>query len=202
MTACAAVGAGLAALSHGTCSLVLGEEPGRAVEHKPSREIPEALPLQRNAERRPRQATKESVEADARGAHDELTRMAKEMAAQEGGADDGAMGQSADPGDEPPNDELPNDDKWSNKESLHRHFRDHGKDFNARSQEEYRRMAVEFLKKSTADKFQIKVDSHGVMRVYDPKTNTFGAYNSDGSVRTFFKPRSPTYFSRQPGVLR
>jgi hypothetical protein len=105
VTACAAVGAGLAALSHGTCNLALGEEPRRAAEAKPSREITEALPPQRSADRRPRLATKESVEVDARGAHDELSRMAKEMAAREGGADDGAMGQSADPGEESPNDD-------------------------------------------------------------------------------------------------
>ena len=103
VTACAAVGAGLAALSHGTCNLVLSDEPGRAVEPKPSRETPEALPPQRSADRRPGQATKESVVADARGAHDELSRMAKEMAAQEGGTDAGVTGQPADPGEEPSN---------------------------------------------------------------------------------------------------
>lgn len=37
-------------------------------------------------------------------------------------------------------------------------------------------------------------------RVYDPKTNTFGAYNPDGATRTFFKPSAEAdYFNRQPG---
>ena len=32
-----------------------------------------------------------------------------------------------------------------------------------------------------------KVDDNGVTRVYDPRTNTFGAYNADGTTRTFYK---------------
>jgi hypothetical protein len=113
MTACAAVGAGLAALSHGTCNLVLSDEPGRAVEPKPSRETPEALPPQRSADRRPGQATKESVVADARGAHDELTRMAQEAEFGAGSDRDEAMGQPADPGEDPEQrDDNPSEEAW------------------------------------------------------------------------------------------
>ena len=36
---------------------------------------------------------------------------------------------------------------------------------------------------------------------YDPSTNTFGAYNSDGTSKTFFKPKSKNYFNNQPGDL-
>lgn len=46
-----------------------------------------------------------------------------------------------------------------------------------------------------------KVDSNGVTRIYEPISNTFGAYSSDGIIRTFFKPTSSTYFERQPGDL-
>lgn len=47
----------------------------------------------------------------------------------------------------------------------------------------------------------IKIDSEGVIRAYDPETNTFGAYNPDGTTRTFFKPSSGTaYWAKQPGT--
>jgi hypothetical protein len=38
-----------------------------------------------------------------------------------------------------------------------------------------------------------------VIRIYDPATNTFGAFNPSGATRTFFKPTSPSYWERQPG---
>lgn len=56
-----------------------------------------------------------------------------------------------------------------------------------------------FFRRSQADRLPTKVDADGVMRVYDPRSNTFGAFNPDGTTRTFFKPTSPTYFDRQPG---
>ncbi|NOW06123.1 hypothetical protein [Clostridium beijerinckii] len=36
-------------------------------------------------------------------------------------------------------------------------------------------------------KYQVKVGEEGVIRVYYPGTNTFGAYNSDGTTKTYFK---------------
>lgn len=46
----------------------------------------------------------------------------------------------------------------------------------------------------------MKTDMDGIIRVYDPETNTFGSYNSDGTTRTFFKPRGgQKYFDNQPG---
>jgi len=53
-----------------------------------------------------------------------------------------------------------------------------------------------------------KIDGKGVIRVYDPETNTFGAFNPDGTTRTFFKPsplhhKYPTnldYWHAQPGT--
>ena len=47
---------------------------------------------------------------------------------------------------------------------------------------------------------ETKVDPRdGTIRVWDSATNTFGAYNPDGTTKTFFKPTSPTYWSRQVG---
>jgi pyocin large subunit-like protein len=57
-------------------------------------------------------------------------------------------------------------------------------------------MASEFLQRPGT---LAKIDADGVIRVYDPATNTFGSYNANGTTRTFFKPTSPTYWDRQPG---
>jgi len=88
---------------------------------------------------------------------------------------------------------------WAQSNTLARHFRDHGADFGARNAQDYAKKASDFFKQSQVDKLPTKIDSSGTIRVYDPKTNTFGSYNPDGTTKTFFKPDSPTYFHRQPG---
>lgn len=97
--------------------------------------------------------------------------------------------------------DLSRPSNWGNAKTLERHFRDHGADFGSRSAQEYAQQASEFFQRSIRDQLPIKIDSEGVIRVYDPGTNTFGAYNPDGTTRTFFKPTSPTYFQRQPGSV-
>jgi hypothetical protein len=77
---------------------------------------------------------------------------------------------------------------WAKPGTLARHFKDHGADFGAKTAEEYAKKASDFLKRAQADKLPTKIDSSGTIRVYDPKTNTFGSYNPDGTTRTFFKP--------------
>lgn len=89
---------------------------------------------------------------------------------------------------------------FADRPKLERHYRDHGADFGARSAEDYARQADDFLRRANRDKLPTKVDTDGVVRIYDPQTNTFGAYNADGTARTLFKPTSPTYFDRQPGT--
>jgi len=91
---------------------------------------------------------------------------------------------------------LGTSESWGNPNSLARHFRDHGADFAASSADDYARMASEFLQRPGT---LAKIDADGVIRVYDPATNTFGSYNANGTTRTFFKPTSPTYWDRQPG---
>ena len=39
----------------------------------------------------------------------------------------------------------------------------------------------------------------GVLRVFDSRSGTFGAYNPDGTTKTFFKTGNAAYFQRQPG---
>jgi pyocin large subunit-like protein len=59
-------------------------------------------------------------------------------------------------------------------------------------------MANDFFK--NRNKYEVKVDTDGTIRVYDPKTNTFGSYNADGTSKTFYKPtRGRAYWDDQPG---
>ena len=60
-------------------------------------------------------------------------------------------------------------------------------------------MAWEFLERARKEGLPAKVDSEKVLRVYDPKTRAFAAYNRDGTAKTFFKARNRRYFERQPG---
>lgn len=88
---------------------------------------------------------------------------------------------------------------WGNLETLDSHFERHGKDFNAPNASAYAQMANDFY--NNRYNYQIKIDSDGIIRVYDAYSNTFGAYNPDGTSRTFFKPKSKNYFNNQPGEL-
>ena len=93
---------------------------------------------------------------------------------------------------------LGTQESWENSGTLARHFRDHGADFAANSADDYARQASEFLQQPGT---LTKIDSGGVIRVYDPATNTFGAYNANGTTRTFFTPKGGLdYWNRQPGV--
>ena len=88
---------------------------------------------------------------------------------------------------------------WGNPESLPDHFARHGGDFHARDADDYARLSWEFLQRAKAEGLPAKVDETGVLRVFDPQSGTFAAYNRDGTTKTFFKPGSRDYFERQPG---
>ena len=93
---------------------------------------------------------------------------------------------------------------WGRPDTLRRHFDDHGSDFGSRSSDEYAQQAANFLVDSQRRGLPTKIDSKGIIRVYDPETNTFGAFNPDGTTRTFYKPkRGIDYWNdprRCPGV--
>src|SRR5215472_7838690 len=98
-------------------------------------------------------------------------------------------------------------ESWGDPATLADHFARHGADFGATTADEYAAQASAFLQRSQAEGLPTKVDSRGVIRVYDPNTNTFGAYNPNGTTRTFYKPDPsihgyPTnwdYWLAQPG---
>ena len=80
-------------------------------------------------------------------------------------------------------------ESWGRPETLADHFNRHGADFGATSAEHYAQQASRFLQESQAAGLPTKIDSKGIIRVYDPKTNTFGSYNPNGTTATFFKPQ-------------
>lgn len=88
---------------------------------------------------------------------------------------------------------------WGNPASLPDHFARHGRDFGARNADEYALLAYQFLHRATVEPYRAKIDNQRVLRIYDPRTGSFGAYNSDGTTKTFFKPGRAGYFDRQPG---
>jgi len=73
-------------------------------------------------------------------------------------------------------------------------------DVNAGAPEDYARRASVHLQRGVCDGWPIKIDQDGVIRVHDPVRHIFGAYNPDGTARTFFKPTSATYWERQRGT--
>ena len=88
---------------------------------------------------------------------------------------------------------------WGSFRTLADHFDRHGPDFNARSAEDYAAQAWLFLVRAKSEGLPAKRDPDGVMRVYDPRSGAFAAYNRDGTTKTYFKPGRPDYFEDQPG---
>lgn len=89
---------------------------------------------------------------------------------------------------------------WGSMRTLQDHYDRHGRDFSATSPDDYARQAWLFLQRAASEGLPAKLDdTDGTIRVWDPKTRAFAAYNRDGTTKTFFRPESPTYFQRQPG---
>jgi pyocin large subunit-like protein len=100
---------------------------------------------------------------------------------------------------------LPTGASWGDPTKLVGHFLKHGAQVGARSVDEYAAMASNFLQVSQSEGYPTKMGYHPVygfrIYVYDPATNTFGAYHADGTTATFFKPSNPTtYYNKQPGT--
>jgi hypothetical protein len=96
---------------------------------------------------------------------------------------------------------------WGDQSTLAAHFLRHGADFGATSAEDYASQASQFLQRAFQEGLPTKIGSGGVIRVYDPASNTFGAYNANGTTGTFYKPdpavhgypSNEDYWQSQPG---
>jgi len=91
-------------------------------------------------------------------------------------------------------------DFWGRPSTLEDHFVRHGRDFQARDAADYACQAHLFLERAKTTGLPAKRDADGSLRVFDPRTGAFGAYNADGTTKTYFKPGSRDYFQRQPGT--
>lgn len=89
---------------------------------------------------------------------------------------------------------------WGHLDSLQDHFERHGRDFASQSPDDYAAKAWLFLQRARAENLPMKLDdTDGTLRVFDPGTRAFAAYNGAGRTKTFFKPDNATYWQRQPG---
>jgi RHS repeat-associated protein len=103
---------------------------------------------------------------------------------------------------------LPAEETWGNPATLGRHLSDHGADFGVIDASQYSDLASQFLQDSQLRDLPTKIDAGGIIRVYDPQTNIFGAYNPNGTTRTFYKlnpqihglPSNIEYWNAQPGT--
>jgi pyocin large subunit-like protein len=41
--------------------------------------------------------------------------------------------------------------------------------------------------------------SDGTLRIWEPRSRAFAAYNRNGTTKTFFRPNNESYWGRQPG---
>src|SRR5579872_6502788 len=69
---------------------------------------------------------------------------------------------------------------WGRPETLDDHFARHGRDFHARDAEDYAVQAHAFLERAKASGLPAKRTADGTLRVYDPDSGTFAAYNANG----------------------
>lgn len=89
---------------------------------------------------------------------------------------------------------------WGRMDTLQDHFVRHGTDFQSKSAEDYAAGAWHFLQRAKAGELPMKWDdADGTLRVFDPKTRDFAAYNQGGRTKTYFRPGNPAYWQRQPG---
>jgi pyocin large subunit-like protein len=81
---------------------------------------------------------------------------------------------------------------------LQDHYDRHGADFSATSPDDYAAQAWRFRERVVAEKLPMKWDGDTV-RMFDPKSGAFAAFNRDGTTKTYFKPGGQSYWQRQPG---
>lgn len=89
---------------------------------------------------------------------------------------------------------------WGNISSLQDHYDRHGADFYAKSPDDYAEKAWRFREQAVEQKFPMKLDADGTVRIFNPKTLAFASFNKDGTTKTYFRPNSPSYWQRQPGT--
>ena len=81
---------------------------------------------------------------------------------------------------------------------LDEHYQKHGSEFGKISKAEYLRLAQELRDAPVGGSILEEKQPNGVISRFDKKRGYFGAYNRDGTIRTFFIPvDGERYFHRQ-----
>ena len=84
------------------------------------------------------------------------------------------------------------------REQMRLHFRKHGREFGAKSAGDYLRLAQSLRDRPRGGGVIEFVRNDAVTCKFDRATGAFVAYNSDGTLRTFFRPTDgEAYFDRQ-----
>lgn len=78
---------------------------------------------------------------------------------------------------------------WTKRKRLKYHYDKHGKDFNSSSSSDYASQAEKFKQSAAKKNVPSFKDKNGLTKIYDPKTNTYGSYDTNGKTKTFFKPK-------------
>ena len=78
------------------------------------------------------------------------------------------------------------------------HLGDHGRDFGARTVEEYVASAAEFLRRAQREGLPARVSKNGRVRVFDPIARAFASFDVDGTIVTYYKP-GRGYWERNEG---
>ena len=78
------------------------------------------------------------------------------------------------------------------------HYQKHGREFGNISQQEYLRLAQELRDAPPGGPILEAVKPGGIISRFDRRSGSFGAYNPDRTIRTFFIPNDgERYFHRQ-----
>jgi pyocin large subunit-like protein len=78
------------------------------------------------------------------------------------------------------------------------HFQKHGAEFGAITSQEYLRLAQSLRDAPVGDSILQAKRADGVISKFDKGHGYFGAYDADGTIRTFFIPNDgERYFRRQ-----
>jgi pyocin large subunit-like protein len=81
---------------------------------------------------------------------------------------------------------------------LDEHYQKHGREFGNISEQEYVRLAQELRDAPAGGPILEARKPGGVITRFDRRKGYFGAYNADGTIRTFFIPvDGERYFHRQ-----
>lgn len=78
------------------------------------------------------------------------------------------------------------------------HYQKHGREFGNITQAQYLKLAQELRDAPSGGPILEAIKPGGVISRFDRRTGYFGAYNRDGTIRTFFIPNDgERYFRRQ-----